>query len=363
MHWLPVVRTAIPESKESLACGWMHRGLDLLKANSPASLGEAVSCFDQAIALRRSLPLTTNAWFRYGLMAGWMNRGDALSRLGGEENWREAVISYDEALMLSFGLPLDENCLYPRRMAIAWINRGDTLQKEENPANQAEAAQCFREALAVLEDGSAIGIPDRPMLQAGAWVNLSGALLNLSPRSPLDVIAAANKALSLVGSLGLMEFRAAETGLKARHALCRAIAQEISEPGTVRDNLVAEATDIIDEGLSIARHWQLRGEASVCAPARDLFCFGCHIYQIYQPHFLAEFILESVDPEKTKGALRVDHKIYQVATASIKSAVGEMLRGEFSSISTPAFHRTLDRLRDLRVAQNRLETLRSASNH
>ncbi|MEI9960210.1 MAG: hypothetical protein WDM76_03475 [Limisphaerales bacterium] len=68
----------------------MKRGIVLLNANMPASLAEAVQCFDRAIELRRTLPLHENLLFRYGLAAGWMNRGDALTRLG--EIWAKRCV-------------------------------------------------------------------------------------------------------------------------------------------------------------------------------------------------------------------------------------------------------------------------------
>ena len=74
-----------PTDCNELASIWMHRGLNLLSTNTPASLEEAVRCFDEAIALRRTFPLAENSRHRYGLAAGWMNRGDALARLGTKE--------------------------------------------------------------------------------------------------------------------------------------------------------------------------------------------------------------------------------------------------------------------------------------
>ncbi|HEY8966677.1 MAG TPA: hypothetical protein VIM58_09550, partial [Candidatus Methylacidiphilales bacterium] len=67
------------------ASAWMHRGMDVLAEAAPSAskLEEAVGHFDRAIALRRTLPLAENPFFRYGLSAGWINRGDAFARIGG----------------------------------------------------------------------------------------------------------------------------------------------------------------------------------------------------------------------------------------------------------------------------------------
>ncbi len=77
--------------KNQLASDWMHRGIDLLNENSGATLAQAVLCFDEAIALRLTLPLDENPFFRYGLSAGWINRGDALARLKNDHSLAQAV--------------------------------------------------------------------------------------------------------------------------------------------------------------------------------------------------------------------------------------------------------------------------------
>src|SRR5262245_42422313 len=113
---------AAAQQRDDQANARLLRGLELLEANTPASLREAVQCFDDAITLRRELPLSENCWFRYGLIAGWMNRGDALTRLGSADELGEALRCYDEALSQLRELPMHESPLFIRRLAIAWLN-------------------------------------------------------------------------------------------------------------------------------------------------------------------------------------------------------------------------------------------------
>ena len=75
--------------------------------------------------------------------------------------------------------------------------------------------------------------------------------------------------------------------------------------------LIEEATDAVDEGLALARHWEQRGESGFRALAEDLFRFGCRVYQAGQPQFLAEFILESLDPEKADGVLPLGREMHE----------------------------------------------------
>ena len=350
-----------PITGNELASDWMHRGIDLLNANTPASLEEAMRCFDEAIALRRKWPLAENPRHRYELAAGWMNRGDALARLGAKEQLAESVKSYDEALVLLRSLPLDENPLFPRRLAIAWINRGFAVQQQKTAAAGPEAIRCFRKALAVLEDSAATA--DLHLLRAGALTNLAGALLNVPGEPTGEARSLAQQALALIKEAERNDAVAAEAGFKARHVLCRALAAESRDGKSVPPELMAAATDAVDEGLALARHWEHRGENGFRALAGDLFRFGCRIHQTGQPRFLAEFILESLDPEKTDGVPPLNQEMHEAAVAALWNALKEIQQDGFQSLSTPRFGQLLENLRDLRVTEERLEQLRRTTIH
>jgi tetratricopeptide (TPR) repeat protein len=337
------------------ASDWMHRGIDLLNANSPTGLEEAVRCFDQAIALRRALPSAENPRDRYLLAGGWLNRGDALALLGGDTHLADALQSYDEALALLRALPLDEDPLYPRRLAIAWINRGNAS------TSAPEALRCFREALTVLDDSPAAAIADLPRLRAGALVNLAGAMLNVSDPSASEARNLASRAISLLRKTERDETSAAETSLHARHIFCRAIAAESRDGQTLPPEFFATATQAVDEGLALARHWAARGDGQFCAWAEDLFRFGCLLYQTGPAHFLAEFIRENLVPEKAAGALPLNRETHAAAVAALWHALNEIQRDGLDSFSTPRFKEVLENLRDLRVTEERLDRLRRAA--
>ncbi|MCE0497676.1 MAG: hypothetical protein LV481_07000 [Methylacidiphilales bacterium] len=344
-----------------LASGWMHRGIDLLNANAPVSLEEAVRCFDKAIALRRTLPLAEDPRHRYLLAGGWMNRGDALARLGAKEHLAESVKSYDEALGLLRTLPLDEDSLYPRRLAIAWINRGFARQKGDSPADVTEAIRCFREALAVLEDSPAAAIADPGLLRAGALINLAEALLKTSNQPVAEALSPARQALALIKITERTDATSAEAGFKARHVLCRAIAAKSSDGKSIPPELTEEATHAVDEGLALARHWEERGEGRFRELAEDLFRFGCRIYPTGQPRFLAEFILENLDPKKAGSILPLNRDMHEAAVAALWNALREIQRAGFPLPSTPRFEQLLENLQRLRVTEERLEELRQAA--
>jgi tetratricopeptide (TPR) repeat protein len=343
------------------ASDWMHRGIALLETNIATQLREAVRCFDEAIALRRSLPLAENPRYRYGLAAGWINRGDALARLGDKESLDDAIDSYDQGIALSRTLPMEEDCLYPRRLAIAWINRGYARQKETSVARAAKAAACFRESMVILDDPTAVKIPDRDLLRAGARTNLAKALLDKSDESGEEARSLLLTALELNLTAERNNLAAAEIGFTIRHVLCRAIAQESRDGRTIPEHLLELATRSVDEGLELSRYWERQGEIQFRSMAEELFRFGCRIYQVGHPHSLAKYILENLDPEKAKGVPPVNAETHEAALAALWNALKEIQRGGFPSPGSRRCEEVMENLRMLRVTEERLQQLRQAA--
>jgi hypothetical protein len=351
-----------PEVRNAMASGWMKRGIALLNENTSASLSASLHWFEGAIELRRSLPLRENSWYRYVLAAGWMNRGDALTRLGSTENLAEAVRSYDHALALLRTLDLESNPLFRKRLALAWMNRGITLQEQGTLASLRGALESFGKAIAVLRDPLALECAENRPILACALTNYGNALLRLTPPAPALARKSAEQALALIAGTEEQEIVAAETGLKARHILCGAIAAQLADRTTTiaPEDLVAAATDVVDDGMKLARHWETRGERRFRDLAGELFRFGARAYQMHQPQFLTEFLLENLDPCESHGALPVDPKMHTAAGEAIARAFAEIQRDGFRSLNTPHFDRFLKTLRQLWTTQTRLDDLRRA---
>lgn len=347
------------EAINQRASVWMKRGIAILDANATGKLPQAIGCFDKAIEWRRNLPLKKNPMFPYGLAAGWMNRADALTRIGGGKNLTEALRSYDEALKLLRDLPLDENPLFRRRLAIAWQNRGLVLQKQNALA---EAEKSFEEAIAVLKNERAIEISDRNQILAAVWLNLAnGLILEKTFAAAEKARADAKQTLSLVSQIEESDLSAAEVGFKARHILCQAVAQLLAEKNPADSeikNPAAEATDAVDEGLALARKWEFQGVGQFRPLAQELFHFGARIYQIFQPHFLNEFLLENFDPAQSPKAFVKNPEMQAAALESLWRAFRDIQRGGFKKLNTPEFSELLERLRELRVVEERLMALR-----
>jgi hypothetical protein len=360
---MPPNLTAEPQecrARNELASVWMKRGIALSTKGCRASLRESTNCFDQAIALRRTLPLQANPWYSYGLIAGWMNRADTLTRLGSPEDLTEALRSYDEALLQLRTLPLNENPLFRRRLAIAWLNRGITLQEMGTEDCFAQAVSSFDAGIAALQNENASAIPDRDQLLASAWMNRGNALLCFRTPDLLSARAAAKEALLLIAGSEGTESIAAEVGFKARHVLCRALAELLArnESKTTTDGWLAEATDVVDDGMKWARTWELRGVDRFRALSIDLFRFGARVYQVYQPHFLAEFLSETLSPDEYPATLASNPDIHAVAHDALWRTLAEIQHTDFKDWNTQRFQALLDSFRELRTTGDRLKERR-----
>jgi hypothetical protein len=355
MSFLSHPATSEISSRNELASVWMKRGIALLEKNVRETLIAAVSCFDKAIDLRSTLPLDANSIFRYGLSAGWMNRGDALTRLGSEENLSEALRSYDQTLALLQALPIDENPLYRKRLAIAWLNRGITLQSRKTGSPITAAIHSFDSAINVLQHGNAGAIPERRQMLGSAWMNRANTLLSFTPPDPIGARLSAKEALDVVAEIEGDEPAAAEIGLKARHVLCRALAHLLSErPAPGNEELIGEATDAAEEGLRLARVWERRGPGGFRSLGCDLFRFGARVYQAYQPQFLAEFLLESLDDSNRSPDAILSRETHRTIREIMRRSLAEIQHEGFKAIHTPGFEQMLGRIGDLRRIEERL---------
>lgn len=350
------------EVRNAVASGCMKRGIALLNENTTASLTDSLHWFERAIELRRSLRLRENPWYCYVLAAGWMNRGDALTRLGSGGNLAEAVRSYDQALTLLRTLEPESNPLFRKRLALAWINHGLALQEQGTSVSLRAALASFDKAIAILRDPFVLERAESRPILACALTNRGNVLLGLATPAPASARKSVEQALALIAGTEEQELVAAETGLKARHVLCRAIAWQLADrtATTTSEDLVAAATDAVDDGMKLARHWEARGERRFRDLAGELFRFGAHAYQMHQSHFLTEFLLENLDPCRSRDALPVDPKMHAVAGEAIACAFAEIQRDGFRSLNTPHFDRFLKMLRQLCVTQTRLDELRRA---
>jgi hypothetical protein len=149
--------------------------------------------------------------------------------------------------------------------------------------------------------------------------------------------------------------------LKARHALCRAAATRLAEARGDDDarEWIGEATDAVDEGLALARFWEGRGVGAFKGIEAELFRFGTEMYQKHQPQFLAEFVLENLDPERSPTAARASAPMWQAGAEAVGRALQGLQARGFGELGKPGMERLIEALGDLRAADQRLRVLRS----
>lgn len=341
-----------------LANVWTNRGIALLNEGGSENLAESIRSFDNAIECRRTFPPSADPWIRYGLAAGWMNRGDALTRLGKPNHLGLALAAYDEALGILLSLPAEQDSAFRQRTAIAWMNRGITLQAFATEAASREAIHSFEQAATCLESSADTG--ESAPIRAAVSMNHANALLQSETPNPVQACTSARKAISCSDGVERQRLRSAEVGLKARYILCQALSwliEEHPDNGT-RAPLFAEATDAVDQGMELIRHWNASGSPLSQSIANDLFRFGARVYRAYQPHFLTEFLLETLEPQTSPGASEPSPEMHLTAVEAIWQELRQISRDGFKMVSKPEFDSLLDRLRLLRVADERLTRLR-----
>lgn len=307
----------------ALASEKAHAGIELLELGGAENLIEAIRCFDQVIALRRDMPFHERPYLRYGYTAGWLNRGDAFTRLGSPENLAEALRCFDIALEELHPLPPEEHPLFRRRHAVAWTNRGRVLLEMSTAENLMEAVRSFDRALHLVD-------PDDAEHQAVIWLNRANALLRADPSHAADAADSARRSIALTESR--------TTGFQARFLLCRALGIQVADR-----RLVEEIGDIIDEAMELAR-----GEDFTFPSMTDFFRFGSRFYEMYQPQFLAEFLLENINPGNPA--------MIRAAEESIHRGIHN-IRSNFGFVGTPEHDLILDRLQSLRLAAEKLSML------
>ena len=277
----------------------MKRGIAFLEETRREAAIDALHCFDEALELRRQVPADHSAFQGYLLAACLLNRADALVRLNDRAPLASALSSYDEAIDVLTPLPLLENPLYPRRLAMAYQNRGLALITRGDEGDADAAAEAFADSIAVLDHDHSQGIEDRDRLRAVVWVNLANLRsLETTVDGHNAARDAAKHALGYVADAEASDPAVADAGLRARHVLCRLCADRLAQAANDVDmpEDVHEATDAVDEGLSLVRSWEQQGVAVFRPLAFDLFRFGARVYARYQPQFLEEFIDDNMNP-------------------------------------------------------------------
>lgn len=277
----------------------MQQGIEALSTEKEGAANEALECFDKALAAGRQLPWETNEKYRWLLAACWMNRGELLSHADDAAALAESVRSFDEAIICLEGLPHATTEQYHGTLVMAWLSRSHTLRSMANPDSLNEALLSLGRAEEAREKGPAAA--DRG-LRASIMINRAALQLEFTPPRALEALQEADALIELVLPDEDTQPVAAELGLKARHLFCRAV-DTLLQAGPVDPEQAEEwlmrTTDRIEEALRLTGRWREQNQTPAFERLQfEFFHFGCHLYLVSQPHFLAEFVLDVVDPER-----------------------------------------------------------------
>ena len=352
-----------PSFRDDLGGAWANRGIALLAIPDPRALAEAVGSFDRSIALREPLAELNEPWFTYNLIGVYINKGDASARTPGSDAQAGAIAAYDKAIDYAKTLPADAHPLFTRRVMVAHLNRGRLFLESAEPAQWTAAVAAFDYVLATSRGTGPQAPADGFILAAGALTNKAAALMRLG--TPAKAKACALESLTLVQDIEDKEISGFEAGLNARHALCTALAAEIADAtiaADMREACVAETTDTVESGLALSQLWEERGFDRMRSITTELFRFGLRVYETYQPHFLGEYILETVDGTAAfaKGTNRP--RVLSESASSLTRAIDKLRAQGFPALNSPKIDRYVDTLRDLRSASERIAALRAEAN-
>lgn len=328
---------------------------------SEGALEEALKGYDEAIGILSAWPGPPPAGVCRDLGVAWMNRGNVLQRQEHPTALTDADAAYDRAIALLSLLPAAADPVFGNSLGAAWLNRGRALHRRGTPESIAAAVDAYANSIDVLR---ALPLDANPWFRinlAGAWMNKANVLMGLGdPNRVSEARSAAKESLALVVTGEQAEPIFADIGLKARRVQCDALGQLLVTPDPLNDvvELTAEASDTVDDGLTLVRHWEQKGLAGFRPLGLRLFLFGARLYARHQPQFVAEFLLENLDPETTPGAFAGVEEFHRVAAEAIAQTRARLNATGMITPGTPDAGRLLEIAQSLTSAERRLVELR-----
>ncbi len=336
----------------------MQQGIDLLSTGKEGAPQEALESFDKAIAAGRQLPWETNEKYRWLLAACWMNRGELLSHAEDGEALAEAVRSFDEAITHLECLPLGTQASYHGTLVMAWMSRSHALRSLANPDALKEALLALGRAGEVLETGPASSDMG---LRASIMINRAALQLEFTPPNALEALQEADALIQLCSPDEDKQPMAAELGLKARHLFCRAVdtlMQSGPQDPAQAEEWLMRTTDRIEEALQLAARWREQNQTQAFEMLQiEFFRFGCHLYLVSQPHFLAEFVLDVLDAERA-SPMHSDSKELREAGQDMLARASQTLkqRGP-ATFGAQRMDRLVEIVQSLDAAAERVQNL------
>jgi len=355
------------QTQHLLAHGWMRRGLALSHLGEVAKQPDALRSLDTAISLFRDLFVRHPvAQVLHNLSVSLLAKAELLVYMGGEDNLRQSIACNLEGSDHLACLP-EEMADAARRLRIAACEHRATVAEGLRSAEGLSLALKAHSEIVELLRATVPeqGIEQRVRLGA-ALVNVANIRLlkQVAEYEPSAARASAQEAMSLVAERVRDHALAAEIHIKAAHLMCGAILLGLeggADAKSVPRDAVNALTDIIDDALVLARLWERRGALDQRRPAEEIFALGLRLFAARQPHFLAEFILEHLDPEKSADAFVGNQAMVAAARAKVAEVLQRLEGQRLVALGSESVERQLEMRTALRHVAARLAALGGAS--
>ena len=326
-----------------LAVAWISRGKSLQRLGSAEALTEALRCYDETIAVVGEPTDTMPLELRNTLGAALMGRAGLLQRSGGAAGISGAAQTLEQAVVCLQAC--GEHPLARRNLASAWTNLGHVRQETGQLATAVDAQS---QALAII-DGLFLVEPEAVRVERATILLNLGQAQCATHDTPTG-LGNLRLAISSLVERAASDPTAADTVLRARHALAVTLGAQVAAaaPSEVaRASWMAEASDAVEEGLTLINGW---GERAVwfTAIGNRLFDFGTWFYRTQQPQFLGEFLLEHLGTDTDRA---------RTAAAAVQATREAITQRSFSGVAHDAMERALDVLQAMSEVDARIKAL------
>ena len=167
------------------------------------------------------------------------------------------------------------------------------------------------------------------------------------------------EAVALVRSLERAFIPAKSIALGARAYLCEAMLSLAQ--ANVQGADLALASDIADQGMELARLYEAAGYVFLREGMAQLFRANLQVCLVYQPQFLAELVLENLDPRKSEAVLLENAECMNAAQEAVMVGLQVLGARAFTGTDATAKAAAVEHLEELESCERRLDQLRRRS--
>ena len=312
---------------------WLERGHHCAAGGHHDDLLRALACYDHARGLSTSA--AGDAFDQRHLGLAWMNRGNILQQLGHPIEVEAALNAYDVALATFRSIATRPGIA--NTVATVHLNRGRAHQRRgDHPAAIADYRRALDELSPLVAGRDVVATRNA----AGAAINLAQLLLAVE-HDPVAARPLLARARDWLAPTTTADPVAATLALEAMR-----LELVVREPDLTRETF-GDFTDTLETALDLAATWIHRDHPTAEALGASLFQLGATAYAQNQPHFLVEFLRDSLDPLHGPAPFASSPEFHRIATDHLRQLRAELRRPRLLSADDEASHNIAHLLREL----------------